>query len=308
MKIRLILSLFLLTSLLSGLLPGLLRAGPNIVGDQVLQTDTLWSGDILIQGVVVVGRKATLKIAPGTNIRFKKIDRNHDGIGDSEIRVLGRLLAIGTETSRIRFQSAEKQPAAKDWSYILVFTSGKKSEMRFCDFSHAFSGMQVHFSTVRISDCLFTGNHEGLRFGRADLEITRNAFTGNDTGIRFTRMEGPASIRNNSITQNRIGMFVAPSGQNIKDFFDPDQGGKAWNTGRLAINANNIHDNTSYDLSLGEKQLWNLDVTGNWWGTADPDEIQKRIFDQNRDSTLGQALYLPTAKTRFNSTETRGIH
>ena len=51
--------------------------------DQVITEDTTWSGEVIIEGVVVVGRKATLSIEPGTTVRFKKIDSNNDGIGDS---------------------------------------------------------------------------------------------------------------------------------------------------------------------------------------------------------------------------------
>lgn len=285
--------------LLTLTLPGSLTAGPLVLHDQVLKTDTVWSGEILIEGVIVVGRKATLIIEPGTVIRFRKIDRNDDGIGDAEIRVLGRLLANGTYEERIRFESAETNTAAKDWSYILFYTSGKKSELRYCTFSHAFSGVQAHFSTARITDCLFINNYEGMRFGRADLIITHNIFKNNETGIRFTRMEGPVEIRHNIITGNRTGIFLAPSGQNIKDFFDPDQGGKAWNTGRLLITANNIHDNDWYDLNLGEKQIWDLDVAGNWWGTADPGRFNEKIFDRRRDPVLGRAIFAPTATAPF---------
>ncbi len=283
-----------------------LIAEPITFHDQVLESDTFWSGEILVEGVIVVGRKATLRIAPGTVIRFKKIDTNHDGVGDSEIRVLGQLLATGTKGNRIRFESAEQKPASKDWSYVLLFTSSQKSEIRFCEFFHAFSGVQVHFSTARISDCLFADNHEGLRFGRARLEITHNTFRNNDTGIRFTRMEGPAIIRDNEIMMNGTGLFVAPSGQNIKDFFDPDRGGRAWNTGRLIITSNNVYNNIQYNLNLGEKQIWDLDVSGNWWGAGTVREITGKIFDRNRDPSLGRALYLPMARGRIKGAGTRG--
>jgi hypothetical protein len=243
----------------------------------------------------MVSRKATLTIKPGTVIRFKRIDRNHDNIGDSEIRVLGRLLAEGTPQKPIRFESAETIPVPKDWSYVLVFASGKKNSIRYCEFRHAFSGVQIHFSSAEIVDSLFTDNHEGLRFGRARLTVEQNVFRNNDVGIRFTRMEGPARILKNEISANRMGIFLVPSGQNIQDFFEPDRSGRPWNTGRLLITANNISGNYWYNLSLGEKQLWDLDVAGNWWGTTDTETIKYRIFDKNRQPELGKALFMPFA-------------
>jgi hypothetical protein len=263
--------------------------------DQVISEDTVWGGEVIIEGVVMVSRKATLVIMPGTIVRFKRIDSNNDNIGDSELRVLGRLLAVGNRDRPIRFESAEKEPRPKDWSYVLIFSSGKKSLVKFCEFRHAFSGVQVHFSTAAITNSLFTHNHEGLRFGRARLAVQGNIFKNNDVGIRFTRMEGPVTIKHNEVTKNRLGIFLVPSGQNIQDFFEPDRSGTPWNTGRLLITANNIYNNYWYNLSLGEKQLWDLDVTGNWWGTADAETIMHSIFDKNREPELGRAIFIPYA-------------
>ena len=275
------------------------ETGEIFYKDHVIEKDTVWSGEIVIAGVVVVGRKATLKIEPGTLVRFKKIDSNNDGIGDSEIRVLGRLLATGLPESPIRFESAEENPKAKDWSYLLIFTSGKKSLVSYCEFRHAFSGVQVHFSTAEINNSLFERNNEGIRFGRARLSVERNVFSRNDVGIRFTRMEGPVVIRDNEISNNRIGIFLVPSGQNIQDFFEPDRSGRPWNTNRLLITSNNIYYNTWYNLSLGAKQLWDLDVKNNWWGSDRPDSIKIGIFDENLDPELGKALFIPYAYKPF---------
>lgn len=276
-----------------------LHGAPIVLQDQVINKNTQWSGEILIEGVVVVGRQATLNIAPGTRISFSRIDRNGDGIGDGEIRVLGGIQAEGRPDAKIIFTSAAPQPAPKDWSYLLIFTSPAVNHLSWCEFHYGFSGLQVHFSTLTVDNCDFTSNFEGLRFGRADLNLTHNLFTDNDIGIRFTRMEGPVMISGNDIRNNRIGLFLVPSGQNIRDFFEPDRGGVPWNTGHLQISGNNIHDNGWYNLDLGEKQLWDLDISGNYWGLVDPAAIAETIFDRHRDETLGRALFEPFAPNRF---------
>lgn len=261
--------------------------------NQVLQQNTFWSGTVLIEGVVVIGRTVTLTIAPGTTVLFKRVDTNKDGIGDSEIRVLGGIKAEGTTEKPINFKSAETVPSPKDWSYLLIFTSGDQNLIRHCSFSHAFSGVQVHFSSAVIQDCTFANNQEGIRFGRAKISIDHNRFTYNTIGIRFTRMEGPAVISNNEIHQNDVGIFLVPSGQNIMDFFEPGRTGKAWNEGHLAIYANSIFNNHNYNLKLGAKQMWNLKISDNWWGSPTYEEILPTIFDQSRDPELGQAMIQP---------------
>lgn len=285
----------LLLVVLLTLLPESVLAAPLFLEDQVLRQDTHWSGEVVIAGVVVVGRRATLTIAPGTSISFQRIDRNGDGIGDGELRVLGGIRAEGTPDAPITFASAEPQATDLDWSYLLLFTSSRVNRLAWCEFHDAFSGLQVHFSSVSVSNCSFTRNHEGLRFGRAELTVSGSRFAENDVGIRFTRMEGPVAITGNEISNNRIGIFLVPSGQNIRDFFEPDRSGRPWNTGRLRISGNNIHGNSWYNLDLGEKQFWNLDVSQNFWGSSNPDAIAATIFDQRRDESLGLAIFEPFA-------------
>lgn len=275
----------------------------QVLFNPVISADTTWQGEIIVEGVVAVGRTATLSIAPGTVIRFRRIDRNRDGIGDSELRVLGRIVAQGTAEKPIVFTSAEASPAPMDWSYVLIFSSGQKNHLAHCRFQYAFSGVQVHFSTALVEQCLFEHNKEGIRFGRAVLDIRDSVFTNNDIGVRFTRMEGPASITGNRVTKNRIGIFLVPSGQNIMDFFEPDRGDKVWNTGRLTVTGNDIYNNTWYNLNLGEKQFWDLDVAGNWWGTTDVVAIRQTLFDKSRDAALGNARIEPIA-SRPNRAET----
>ncbi len=269
------------------------------IGNMVITQDTTWSGRIIIKGVVVVGRGVTLHISPGTTVAFRRLDQNDDGVGDGEIRVLGRLLAQGSAARPITFRSAESTPRPKDWSYILLFTSGQKSVIDNCRFQYAFSGLQVHFSTATVTNCLFSNNNEGLRFGRAKLKIDHNEFRDNNIGIRFTRMEGPVEIKYNNISRNHVGIFLVPSGQNIVDFFDPNRTGRPWNVGHLEIVNNNIYANDDYNLKLGAKQKWNLKISGNWWGGDDTKVIRARIFDHQRDSALGKALITPLSATRI---------
>jgi len=276
-------------------------ASPLLLHNEVIKTNTTWSGEINIDGVVVISRKATLTISPGTRITFINTDRNADGIGDGEIRVLGGIKAEGTQKSPIIFDSGEEKPNVKDWSYLMIFTSPAFNHLAWCEFHHAFSGLQVHFSTLIIENCIFSLNNEGIRFGRADLTVKGNSFFSNDIGIRFTRMEGPVKITENDIHNNRIGLFLVPSGQNIRDFFEPDRGGKPWNTGHLQITSNNIHNNSWYNLDLGEKQIWDLEISNNFWGSDNPVKILTSIFDQHRDNSLGRALFEPHATNSFQT-------
>ncbi len=290
---RVVLILLLLLPLNAAGMPGM------EIGNMVIRQDTIWSGRIIIKGVVVVGRGVTLSISPGTIIAFRRLDQNDDGVGDGEIRVLGRLLAQGSAARPIIFRSAESNPQPRDWSYVLLFTSGQKSVIDYCHFQYAFSGLQVQFSTATVTNCLFMHNNEGLRFGRVKLKIDHNEFRDNNIAIRFTRMEGPVEIKFNNISHNHVGILLVPSGQNIVDFFDPGHTGRPWNEGHLEIINNNIYANDDYNLKLGAKQKWNLRISGNWWGGDDLRIIRTGIFDHQCDPDLGRALVTPLSAARI---------
>lgn len=264
------------------------------LSDAVIEEDTRWDGDVLIRGTVLVRRGATLRIMPGTTVRFMKVDRNDDGIGDGEIRVLGRLIADGAPGKMIRFTSAEQSPMRNDWSYVLLFTSGDDNIVAHCLFEYAFAGLQAHFSKAVVADSIFRNNREGIRFGRAELLIEHNDIVDNTFGIRHTRLEGPVDIRYNMIQNNEVGIFFVPSSQNTQDFFGSDHGA----TPRPPVDPpvvrwNNISDNSAYNYRLGERQGAAVTVGDNWWGATSEKVISSFIYDGMRDRSLGKVLFKP---------------
>lgn len=266
---------------------------PLRLGDLVIDRDTVWSGQVEIAGRVVVARGATLAIRPGTVIKFRKIDRDKDGVGDGELRVLGRLAAEGTPQQRVRFTSAEKKPQAGDWSYILLFTSGAENVLRYCVVEHAFTGFQAHFSRAVVSDSVFAGNHEGIRFGRTELRIEHNDIERNRYGIRYHRLEGPVSMEYNRIRNNDVGIFFVPSGQNRVDFMPDEYEADPAYAMMPVIRFNEISGNREYDYRFGDRQHYDVEARDNWWGTTALDKIYSRIYDKKADADLGATLLTP---------------
>lgn len=263
------------------------------LGDTVITRDTVWSGDIRITGRVVVRRGVTLTLTPGTTVRFGRFDLNGDGIGDGELRILGRIAARGTPSAPVRFASAEKEPRAGDWSYLLIFTSGAGNVLEHCIFEHAFSGLQVHFSRAAVRDSLFTGNREGIRFGRAEMRIEHNRFSGNDIGIRHHRLEGPVTMARNEIIDNEVGIFFVPSGQNTVDFSPSAYAPDPRYVLPPDVRDNTIAGNRRYNYQVGERQGHNIPLAGNWWGSAEDTVVRSGIFDRRSDADLGEALIAP---------------
>lgn len=272
---------------------GVASKGVLRLDDAVIDRDTVWSGQVEITGRVVVARGATLFIRPGTVVRFRKIDRDKDGVGDGELRVLGRLVAEGTPRQRVRFTSAEKKPRPGDWSYILLFTSGGGNVLRYCVVEHAFTGFQAHFSRAVVSDSVFAENHEGLRFGRAELRIEHNDIERNRYGIRYHRLEGPVAMEYNRIRENGVGIFFVPSGQNRVDFMPDEYEADPAYAMMPVIRFNAISGNREYDYRLGDRQRYDTVARENWWGTKALEKIHLKIYDKKSDAELGEVEIAP---------------
>lgn len=260
----------------------------TVITDGVISTNTEWKGRILIKGVVVVKKGVTLTIRPGTTISFARVDRDNNGVGDGELRIEGRIVAKGTQEQRIVFTSAESKPKTRDWSYIHLLASQENSLFEYCRFEYGFSGMQVHYSSVRIADCLFSNNYEGLHFNTANVEADHNTFSKNETAIRFKRLEGKVTISNNDIHGNEIGVLFGRQQINAVDF---KQLNKPVEFPQFVNN--NFHDNEKYNFSMGEGQNLDIRVKDNWWGANKDSKIEETIFDKSSDAALGRIIFTP---------------
>jgi len=237
--------------------------------------DTTWSGTVILRGQTVVKRGATLTILPGTVVKFEWIDEDGDEIGDGELTVEGRLVAKGTKDRFIVFTSARENPGMKDWTYVQVSVN-KEAVVEYCRFEYAFSGLQVHYSTGTVRNCVFRNNFEGIRFSTTDVLIEHNDIVDNYYGIRCEAHGSKTVIRRNRFSGNEFAFF-------------PVQ--RNWDSVRIL--ENNFEGSRSYDVKFGINQKQDMDFTGNWWGTADPSEIAGKIYDGASEPTLGRVRFRP---------------
>jgi nitrous oxidase accessory protein NosD len=157
-----------------------------------------------------------------------------------------------------------------------MISVSRQSVLEYCVFEHAFTGVQVHYSTTTIRDCVFRGNFEGLRFSTADVLVEHNDFLDNDYAVRCETNGSRAVIRRNRIAGNRYGFFpVARSDATTR------------------ITENDVTGSAEYQVYLGQAQRADLDYANNWWGSADPEVIAAGVFDKSRDPLLGRVAWEP---------------
>ncbi|MBI5441948.1 MAG: right-handed parallel beta-helix repeat-containing protein [Deltaproteobacteria bacterium] len=236
--------------------------------------DTLWRGEITVDRIVVVRRGGHLRILPGTKIFFRRVDWDGDGIGDAELTVEGRLTAEGTAEAPILFTSAEPIPRPSDWKYLLInFAEG--ASLGYARFSHAYSGVQVHYSPARILRCEFAHNVDGVRFSTARLRVEGCWIHGNQNGVRFEERGHPAEIVANEISDNGTGIFPVAECR-----------------GKTVFRENNILRNGS-PVKMGLEQREDLSFPGNYWGTEDEAAVLEAVVDRRSDPALGRVTVAP---------------
>ena len=221
--------------------------------------NAIWSGEIQLLSTVTVSPDATLTVAPGTTVSFA------EGAG---LHVRGKLLSRGQENRWITFTAMrKKEPAAWD-EVLLEYANG--SVIAHSVFEYATWGVHSHFTNLVLTDSRFRRNVGGMKFMSGPVEIRRCLFEENAIGIRNHR--GSGMITENIITRNETGIFIKEKG------------------GSVAINRNNLIDNTNYNMRVGDSNDEDVDARRNWWGAGDPGGS---IFDGRMETGIGKVYYEP---------------
>ncbi len=242
---------------------------------KVISENTVWSGEVLPDGIVIVRKGAVLTISPGTAVRFRRVDWDDDGIGDAELRVEGEIRILGTEEDPVLFTSAMEAPAVADWKYLMI-NHADGALVQNAVFEYAFSGIQVHHTRGTFRQIVSRFNADGFRFSTAPVLLEKSLLLCNNYGLRFEERGAGAIIRDNVISKNRVGIFAVVKSRGLTIF-----------------SGNNVEKNSSYNFKMGEEQTEDVPMQGNWWGTVDTDRIRESFFDSRMEPALGSVIFEP---------------
>ena len=294
------------------LLALLLTAGsvcgaPLVFNKTVLDKDSIWQGEVLLQGDIEIPAGVTLLIMPGTVVRFARVERfgpaklsldklNH--FPGLEIIVKGKILAQGTPEHKIVFTSAAETPQPGDWGAVNMLGS-IANIIEYCEFSYAHTAVHGHSAHAVIAHCDF--HHNGVAIGQKNIKksgiisvmpIMYNRITENGGGVLYGGGSCP-SITHNEISKNEFfGIYAKKSGLANIRYNNIVANGKGViiyvvKAGVL-LRDNNIADNVDYNISLLEGQKWDVNARHNWWGVKSEAKIKALIRDKAWDETLGR--------------------
>lgn len=210
--------------------------GSVVVLDEYLWDPAVDSVECYVNYTLTIDTSGTFIIAPGN--RFRVYDA---------VFVHGRLIARGTETSKITFTSQAPIPTPSSWGGIVVCQSSDSCILSNCIIESAYFGIDGQ-GRFRMDSCLVTECNIGIAAPNADITINACQIS-NHTSYGIWCDGGPDSllISNNTITNNRIGINCEYGALPV-------------------IVLNEIYDNSEYGV-FNTNNYW-IYAENNWWGDS----------------------------------------
>lgn len=193
------------------LLPGESRLAPavdasaeQVIRDAVLTEDTVWRGEVLVEGSITVAPQTTLTLEPGTIVRFR---RTAPGEGAGPVLLVqGRIVARGSAGEPVSFTSAFTDPGAGEWQGIILLGSEKKNLFDQCRVEGAVVGIDASFSTATLKDVSLSACGTGARFQDSIITVDGGEVSGCLVGMELAESE--SDVRDLTVRGNRLGMTV----------------------------------------------------------------------------------------------------
>ena len=152
---------------------------------KVLTEDVTWRGSILVRGFVVVAPQATLRIEPGTVVRFAASAAQQL----PNLVVQGRLHAAGTPERPIVLTSDRPGPVRGSWGGIVLLSTEKRNLLERCRIEYAETGIDVRFSTIALKGVSIVQAQTALLSHDGVVQMTGSTVSDSETGIEIYNSE-----------------------------------------------------------------------------------------------------------------------
>ena len=167
--------------------------------------DEIWSGEILVTGIVTVPKGVTLTIEPGTVVKFKHC-RDYKGLCSRPGLMIrgGILKAIGTPGQQIWFTSDAKEPINGDWEAISIDDSKNENIIKYAIVEYALLGIRFWTSSGTVSNSIIRWiNSECIYMERSNPVIEYNTiYNCGYNGIAMEQFNYDVLIRYNKVIDN----------------------------------------------------------------------------------------------------------
>lgn len=266
----------------------------------VLSEDVTWSGSILVRGFVVVAPQATLRIEPGTVVRFASSDTQQL----PNLVVQGRLHAVGTSDLPVILTSDRSTPVRGSWGGVVFLSTEKRNLLELCRIEYAEIGVDVRFSTVALKGVSLVQARTALLAHDSVVQMTGSTVSDSETGIEIYNTEFDG--RDTTVSACQRGCLLSKSAivlaspkimNNLQTGLEADECRIRITGGEFAGNALGAHIKGSEGQIVMSRFFQNIRTALHLSGSNI--KIQRSLFDGNRQDALrvedGRALLLNNA-------------
>lgn len=275
-----------------------LTLADTVIKNKTLTQDLVLKGTVLIEGALIVPRQMTLRIEPGTVIRFMPATTDRSS---GSVQIAGRLLAQGTAAKPILLTAAYSDAHAGDWDGIRIISSKKKNILSFCHIDGAVTGISARESKLTIKGGSISQCRDGMALIESTVVISNGLMLKRcDRGIVMQR--GTVVIYDATVRENRLGLSAEQSSVTVQrsSISHNSQEGIVLNASRYMLEEVQLSQNRGGIVVTGGSGIMREGrITANREaGIALKDttaEIEQLLITQVR----GTALLLDNAQGRF---------
>lgn len=275
-----------------------LTIADTVISNKTLTQDLVLKGTVLVEGVLVVPRQMTLRIEPGTVIRFMPAAT---GRPSGSVHIAGRLLAQGTAAKPILLTAAYSDPQAGDWEGIRIVSSKKKNILSFCHIEGAITGISAKESKLTIKGGSVSQCRDGMTLIDSTVVVSNGLMLKRcDRGIVMQR--GTVVIYDATLRENRLGLTAEQSAVTVQRsrISHNSQEGIVLSTSRYMLEEVHLSQNRAgIAVTGGSGILREGSITANREAAISlkdtTAEIEQVLIMQER----GTALVLDTVQGRF---------
>jgi hypothetical protein len=179
----------------------------SVYENATITEDLSLRGVVAIKGALTVAPQATLRIEPGTEIRFSAVK------GSSQLPrlvVMGRIQAVGTLDRPILLSSTSVSPVKKGaWGGILLLSSEKRNQLEHARIEGAEVALEGRFPSSALKSVSFTQSKTGLSLRDCTANVMSSSISDCDTGVEAHDSE--LELRDTAVAQNRRGTALIRS-------------------------------------------------------------------------------------------------
>jgi hypothetical protein len=180
---------------------------PTVYENATITEDVIWRGTVVVKGSLVIAPQATLRIEPGTEIRFIAAK----GSGQlPRLIVMGRIQGAGTLDKPILFTSDSAAPVnIGTWGGILLLSTEKRNQLEHCRIEYAETALEGRFSSISLKSVSITLSLTGVILRDSTAGVTLSNISDCETGIEAHDSE--LEMRDSSVARNRRGAALFSS-------------------------------------------------------------------------------------------------